>query len=69
MTSYARGWMFGALCSMSALAGGWTVAAALSRTGPGEFDGPSAERDPRPPHDRQTSDHLYFSERPRLIAC
>lgn len=74
MSTYARGWMFGALCSMSALGGGWAVAATLARE-----DASMAAQDARPlpqrgvePTDRSTppmSEHLYFTEHKRLIAC
>ena len=75
MSHYARGWMFGALCSMSALAGGWAVAATLARTAderPAPDAPPLQYRDPAPAFDRSTppmSERLYFEEQPRLIAC
>lgn len=77
MSAYARGWMFGALCSMSALAGGWAVAATLARGEPSDPDGARTSPHQRPlqapgaadPSTPSMSDRLYLNAHPSLIAC
>jgi hypothetical protein len=62
---------------MSALAGGWAVAATLSQSDPRDFDGANTGSEMAPVRDRSPaggsipsmSDRLYFNENPRLIAC
>jgi hypothetical protein len=62
---------------MSALAGGWAVAATLSQSDPRDYDGSKSGREMAPIGDRSPSggsipsmsDRLYFNENPRLIAC
>lgn len=76
MSTYARGWIFGALCAMSALVGGWAVAATLQRSeGPG-LQAPADRHSLAPrvfvPQQRSMppmSDHPALPDTPRLIAC
>ena len=77
MNPFARGWLFGALCSMSAFAGGWVVAVTLAHSEAGTLQAPPQHA--RPAHFQRfdpggsmtpsMSDRLQLDERPRLIAC
>lgn len=80
MNPYVRAWTFGALCAVSALAGGWAVAATLARGDDGNAmvlpheepfraDAPAASRMAPRFEDRPLYEDRFGGGHPRLIAC